>query len=160
MRITSSSEYAMRLMVQLARRREGAPVPADSLAEHGNVPRDYVDQLLLRLRRAGLVVSHRGASGGYALAMPPEKINVADVFKAVDGRIFEQVCDKYAAGEHDCRRQGDCGLRSVWQQLARLVEDFLGKITLSQLLEPEGRVSAWVAKAAAAMDEVAPDGRA
>lgn len=148
MRITSSGEYALRIMVQLARHAGERPLPADRLSERDNIPRDYVDQILLRLRRAGLVVSHRGAGGGYGLALPPERVNVADVLRAVEGQVFEGVCDRYASGAQDCHHQGNCGIRSVWMRLAFLIEDFLGKITLSQLLDPEERVASLLSKAA------------
>ena len=155
MKISSSCEYGLRLMVHLARHHGRPPIPAEKLAEAGNIPRDYVDQILLRLRRAGLVTSQRGANGGYALASTPDRVSVADVLKAVEGRVFGEVCDKYATGDHDCRRQSDCGLRSVWMRLSLMIEDFLGKIPLSELMAPEDKVYALLSEAAAASEKAA-----
>lgn len=135
MRINSSSEYAMRVMYQLARADEGSPVTADKLAQLENIPRDYVDQILLRLRRAGLIQSRRGTAGGYVLAVPPEKISAADVMRAVDGRVFEDLCESYSSGETMCRHTGACSIRPIWLKLASLVEGYLENVTLDQLLD-------------------------
>lgn len=137
MRITSSSEYGTRIMVQLARRHGRGPVAAKDLSELENISRDYVDQLLLRLRRAGLVASQRGASGGYALSREPRLIRVSEIFQAVEGHVFEEVCSKYSAGAQRCRHQDACGIRPVWQRLAEQIEGFLSKVSLSDLLEAE-----------------------
>jgi len=125
MRITNASEYAMRLMVVLARNYGQPPLSAEKIAERENIPRDFTHQLLLRLKASGLVTIKRGAAGGSSLAAPPERISVGDVLRAVDGRIFEDVCGKYAAGEARCAHQsGGCGIRSVWARLAALVDGF------------------------------------
>lgn len=139
MRINSSSEYAMRVMYQLARSDGSSPVTAERLAQLENIPRDYVDQILLRLRRAGLIQSRRGTAGGYVLAAPAGKISAANVMRAVDGRIFEDICQSYSSGETMCRHTGGCSIRPVWLRLAYLVEGYLEKVTLDQLLD-ESRI--------------------
>ena len=140
MRISSSVEYGMRLMVCLARQPEGARLSAEQLSESENVPKDYVDQLLQRLRKAGLVASHRGAAGGYTLARKPSEIPVADVIRAVESRIFEEPCDRFAAGEKDCHHQSACGIKTVWGELGRLIEGYLEDVTLDRLVQPEPAV--------------------
>ena len=141
MRITSSSEYAMRIMVRLARASVLHTLTAKELSEGENIPRDYVDQILMRLRRAGLVTSHRGAGGGYGLASDPSKVFVADSILAVEGQIFEDVCEKYSGGNSACGHQGGCSIGSVWSKLGLLVEDYLKKVPLSQLLGPEPKLA-------------------
>ena len=135
MKIASSVEYAARLMVRLARSYGQAAVPGEKLSESEGVPIDYVNQLLLRLRRAGLVISHRGAGGGYVLAQPPPQVNLGHIFRAVEGQVFEGVCGKYDKGVKDCHHQGSCSLSPVWSKLGALVEGYLENVTLAQLLE-------------------------
>ncbi|TPW21886.1 MAG: Rrf2 family DNA-binding protein [Elusimicrobia bacterium] len=142
LRIGSSVEYGMRLMVRLAREADGATLSAERLSELENVPRDYVDQLLHRLRRAGLVESRRGAQGGYKLSSKPADIAVGRIVKAVDEGVFEGVCGRYAEGEQQCTHTGSCGIRPVWERLGLLVEDYLERVSLAALLEPEPGVSA------------------
>lgn len=153
LKISSSTEYATRLMVALARSRGAAAVSAERLSESENVPADFVNQLLLRLKRAGLVESRRGAGGGYALALPPEKVTLAQVLTAVEGSVFEDVCGKYNEGDKDCHHQRGCGISPVWRRLGELVEGYAGGITLADLLDETGacgRVAALLDKAAEA----------
>jgi Rrf2 family protein len=150
MKITSSTEYATRLIVQLARSHGQAAVSGEKLSESENVPADFVNQLLLRLRRAGLVQSHRGSGGGYTLSRAPGEITLGQVLRAVEGTIFEDVCGKYSDGNKDCRHQGGCSISPVWARLGSLIERYFDNITLAQLLEekPEacGKVEAMLSK--------------
>lgn len=134
MKITSSIEYAARLMTTLAREHGGLPLTAERLAQLDNVPADYVSQILAKLRRAGLVESRRGSSGGYTLSRPPEEITLGSVVRAVDGGIFEDVCEKYHGGVKDCRHQGGCALSPVWARLGALVTQYVESVTLAAIL--------------------------
>ena len=135
MRITSSIEYATRLMVTLAREHGRGAMTADRLAAADNIPADYVAQLLVKLRRAGLVEGRRGATGGYTLSRPPADVTLGQVARAVEGRIFEDVCGKYEKGDKDCRQQSGCGISPVWKRLGALITEFFDGITLAALLE-------------------------
>jgi Rrf2 family protein len=139
MKITSSMEYATRLTVQLARSYGQQAVTAEKLSQSENVPTDYVNQLLLRLKRAGIVTSHRGIGGGYALSREPERVTLGEVLRAVEGKIFEDVCEKYASAQKDCRHQSHCGISPVWQRLGTMIEQYFDGITLARLAgEPDG----------------------
>ncbi len=142
MRITSSVEYAARLMVQLGRSFGERPLSAAQLSQLENIPSDYVNQLLVRLRRAGLLQSQRGTAGGYLLSRPPSEINLGDVIRATEGRIFEDVCGKYSEGRKDCHHQSHCQVSPVWKRLGLLIEQYLDGITLSQILEESGSCGA------------------
>lgn len=135
MRISSSVEYGMRVMVRLAQERGGTPVSAETLSTSENVPKDYVDQILRRLRQAGLVASVRGPAGGYALCREPKAISVGDVMRALEHDIFDDTCERYVEGDQDCRHQERCGLRPVWRRLEALIEGFLDGVTLDRILE-------------------------
>ena len=135
MKITSSTEYATRLMVALARVHGQASLSTEKLSDSENVPADYVNQLLLRLKRAGLVTSRRGTGGGYELARGPEETTLGQVLRAVEGTIFEDVCGKYSDGRKDCRHQGGCSISPVWEKLGTLIEQYFDNITLAQLME-------------------------
>ena len=138
MRITSSIEYATRLMVVLSRAHGRERLSAVALSESENVSSDYVNQILLRLKRAGLVESRRGAGGGYGLSRPPAEITLGQVVRAVEGGVFESVCDKYEGGDKDCHHQGRCGISPVWQRLGSLIEAYFDGITMDRLLEERG----------------------
>ena len=146
LKISSSVEYGSRIIVHLAGQKGDQPLSAEKLAESENIPRDYVDQLLLRLRRAEIVVSRRGAHGGYLLARDAKDISVGSVMRAVDDGVFESICEKYADGDQDCGHTEECGIRPVWQRLASLVEEFLDKISIVELCQNEAKVETRVAQ--------------
>jgi Rrf2 family protein len=152
MRITSSIEYATRLMTTLARAHGQAPLSTERLAETDNVPVDYVSQILVKLRRAGLVASHRGSAGGYALSRPPAEIALGAVVRAVDGDVFEDVCGKYDVGAKDCRHQDGCAISPVWKKLGALVTHYFESVSLADILAEKqaecGAAPAWLEKIA------------
>jgi len=88
MRLTVKSEYAIRALAELAARSHGgALVTAEELASAQAIPRRFLLGILAELRKAGLVISHRGVDGGYTLSQLPEEITLADVIRAVDGPL-------------------------------------------------------------------------
>jgi len=135
MKISSSVEYGMRVLVRLAKTGSAAPVTAEVLSVTENVPKDYVDQILRRLRQAGLVSSVRGPAGGYALGRPASEISVGDVVRAVEQEVFEKVCEKFSEGKQNCHHQDSCGLRPVWNGLSAVVSQYLDGITLESIVE-------------------------
>ena len=137
-------------MVTMAREYGRAPCPAERLADGDNIPGDYVSQILVKLRRGGLVVSRRGSTGGYVLSRRPDEITLGQVVRALDGDIFEDVCEKYDGGRKDCRHQEHCSISPVWRRLGDLVTGYLESVTLASILAQKsgscGSVPAWIDK--------------
>lgn len=86
--ITSKVDYALRALLDLAGQPPGTPAQSREIASRQEIPESYLNQLLVILRRAGLVRSVRGASGGYVLGREPQRLTIADVFEALHGRDF------------------------------------------------------------------------
>src|SRR5438105_3722940 len=86
MRTTAKADYAVRAAIELAASGDG-PVKAEALAEAQGIPLNFLENILLDLRRAGVVESRRGAAGGYLLARPADRISLADVIRAVEGPL-------------------------------------------------------------------------
>lgn len=153
MRISSWTEYSLIITLHLARRwangEAGAHVAACDLAEAERLPSDYVEQILLRLRRAGVVESVRGARGGYHLAKDPSQVSVYDVMTASDKETFEVRCDTHPIHAERCAPGAQCSIRPVWQALRGRIDDLLQKLTLADLLHDEKRVRELVQVAAA-----------
>jgi Rrf2 family protein len=135
MRITSSVEYATRLIMALGQRYREDAVTSEKLSTLENIPPDYVDQILMHLRRSGLIESHRGAGGGYTLSRSPSQIRLGDIVRALEGRVFDAVCEKYDHGSKDCRHQTSCAISPVWKKLGDVIETYLDSITIAQLLD-------------------------
>ena len=87
MRITAKADYAVRATIELAVAPPDVPVKGEDLARAQGIPRNFLENILTELRRAGLVRSRRGAEGGYWLARPAAEISIADVLRAVEGPL-------------------------------------------------------------------------
>ena len=137
MRITTWAEYGLICTLHLARRATEGPVPGRDIAARELLPADYVEQILLRLRRAGIVKSTRGARGGYALARPPAAISVRDVIAASERATFELHCVSHPVAAERCAASHDCSIRPVWMLLQQKIDDVLESVHLSDLLHDE-----------------------
>lgn len=140
MRITTLAEYGVICALHLARRTDEGPITGRELAELERLPSDYVEQILLRLRRAGIVRSTRGARGGYALARKAEQISIRDVMEASETTTFDLHCVSHPVGEERCSSSQTCSIRPVWLLLQRKIDDVLESVRLSDLLAEEGEV--------------------
>ena len=142
MRVTTWTEYSLNISLHQAKRgRMGSgPVAARELADAERLPADYVEQILLRLRRAGLVESVRGAKGGYLLARQPSDISVRDVMSASEHQTFEVNCETHQVDAERCSPGSTCSIRPVWHALQQRVDDLLAGISLADLMKEEPRV--------------------
>ena len=140
MHITQWGEYGVHCCAYLAKRHaQGvATVPASEIAESQQLPLDYAQQILQRLRRTELVKSVRGPQGGYALGRPANEITLYDILLAAEGDTFEVICDNKPIGQARCEPNGDCNLRPVWRALREHVNEFLGKHSLQDLIVRSG----------------------
>ena len=112
---STRGEYGVRLMVELARHHGDGPVSLSEMADHDDLPRPYLEQLVVSLREQGLVTSTRGARGGYQLAEDPAEIRMSQVIEALEGPITPMVCasdDPIHAGA--CGRSGFCNVNALW----------------------------------------------
>jgi Rrf2 family protein len=139
-RITTQAEYGLICALHLARRMSEGPVTGREIAHQERLPGDYVEQIMLKLRRAGIVQSTRGAHGGYRLARPAEQISVKDVMNASEHSTFDVHCESHPVEEERCASSHDCSIRPVWLLLQRRIDEVLGGVRLSDLLLQESEV--------------------
>jgi Rrf2 family protein len=140
MRITNLAEYGVICALHLARRSTEGAVSGREIAEAERLPADYVEQILLRLRRAGVVRSTRGARGGYQLARPADEITIRHVIEASEETTFHLNCESHPVGEDRCSSSHTCSIRPVWMLLQRRIDEVLEGVRLSDLLEVESDV--------------------
>ena len=103
------------------------------MAEATTLPAPVVSKMLKHLAQSGLLASHRGAKGGYALARRPEAVSVAEIIEALEGPIALMEC---TAGPGHCEQESSCQLREPWQRINRAVESTLDRVTLADLATP------------------------
>ena len=140
MRITTWAEYGVICALNLARRTEKGPATGRQIAAQERLPADYVEQILLRLRRAGVITSTRGAHGGYMLSRPPEEISIRAVIHASELETFDLHCLSHPVEEDRCNASHNCSIRPVWMLLQRKIDDVLEGVCLADLLHDEPAV--------------------
>ena len=140
MRTTAKADYAVRAAVELASSGDG-PVTAEHLAEAQQIPVNFLENILLDLRRAGIVESRRGAAGGYLLAKPAKEIVLADVVRAVEGPLASVRGLSPDALDYD---GSAAALRDVWVALRSAVRSVLEHVTLADVAN--GKLPAHITK--------------
>lgn len=137
MRLSTRGRYAARIMVYMGTKGSRAPVTKHEIAEAESISVDYVGQILVKLRTAGLVTSFRGKKGGFALARDPATITIADVVRATEGPLELAPCR-----EGPCRRETVCAMQSVWKRTLEAVEKVLESTKLQDVAEVAKKISA------------------
>ena len=140
MRITTWAEYGVICALHLARRTTQGPVTGREIAALEKLPADYVEQILLRLRRAGVIASTRGARGGYTLARPAAEISIRAVIHASELETFDLHCVSHPVETDRCSASHNCSIRPVWVLLQTKIDEVLEGVTLADLLHDEPQV--------------------
>ena len=134
MRLSSKGRYAVMAMADLARHSADPTVRAVALADiakRQDLSLPYLEQLFTRLRREGLVVSHRGPGGGYRLARPAAQLAVADIVTAVDEPLRAVRCSGGPAG---CMKDGArCLTHDLWEETGQRIRDYLASVSLADV---------------------------
>lgn len=133
MRISTRGEYGLRAMLDLAQHYGRGPIPLKQIADRQQVSEHYLEQLIAGLRKAGLVISVRGAQGGYQLASPPEETTVGDVLRVLEGSVELPVDDgRSLGGGH--RFLPMYATRYLWRELSGRIVEFVDSLDLAALL--------------------------
>jgi len=141
MKLSSQEEYGLRCLLQLARQGEGASLTIAELSRLEGISAPNVAKIMRLLRRGAFVRSTRGQAGGYTLARGPEAVSVGEVLAALGGRFFDAAfCDRHSGASASCAHLPDCSIRPVLRTLQDVVDQVLGRLTLSQLLCDEQEV--------------------
>ena len=141
MSFSTKGEYGVRLMAQLARRHGTGPASLTEIAEQEDLPRAYLEQLVISLRDAELVRSTRGAHGGYELTRPPEQIVMGEVLRALEGPIAPMICVTDDANHMTCDRSGHCTVNFMWVRVRDAIAGALDSMTLADLVPSAARVN-------------------
>jgi Rrf2 family cysteine metabolism transcriptional repressor len=127
-------------MAQLAARHGSGPASLSEIAELEDLPRAYLEQLVISLRDAELVRSTRGAHGGYELTRPPEQIRMGEVLRALEGPIAPMICVTEEPAHQMCARTGFCTVNFMWIRVRDAIAGALDSMTLADLVPPVTRL--------------------
>jgi len=126
-------------MFELALHYGDDPVSLNIIAEHQRISVNYLEQLIAPLRKKGLVVSARGAQGGYKLSRPPSEINVKDILETLEGPLTPSAC--VGDGEDDsCFNADYCATRLIWEKIKESIDTVVTSITLADMIADHARM--------------------
>jgi Rrf2 family protein len=136
LRLTTKGEYGVRAMLEIAKNYDSAgPLTIKEISERQDVSVAYLEQILNKLRRAGIIYSLKGPGGGYVIAEKPEEISIGKILKTLEGPFAVTACLVPDTGE--CNRMESCVSRLMWKALSEKIENFLDAITLQDLILKE-----------------------
>lgn len=134
MKLSTKGRYGLRALIDLAVFSENEPVSIASIAERQSISVSYLEQLMAKLKKAGLVKSIRGAQGGYILAKSMESISVGDILRALEGSLAPVECQGYG-NENSCIGSDSCVTKYVWQKINTSINQTVDEIKLAQLVD-------------------------
>jgi len=139
MAVSRRADYAIRMMMELARNPSDVPVPARTVGSKQGVPLEFARAIASDLASAGLLRAKRGTGGGIELSRQPCDISVYDILSAVDGSVSISTC---TVDPEWCERIGTCRMHRVWKGADRYLEEYLSNVRLDALVaEPRAHTA-------------------
>jgi Rrf2 family protein len=134
--ISQKAKYGLRALVALAKAGPGASLMISDIARDQAIPKKFLEQILLELKRAGLVYSKRGRLGGYGLLRAPEEITFGEVLRLIDGPIAPLPCLSKIAYRRcmDCGDEASCEIRHVFARVTLATREVLDRTSLAASL--------------------------
>ena len=133
MKVSTKGRYGLKALIEIASCEKSEPVSITTIASRQGISERYLEQLMSKLKKAGIINSIRGASGGYILAKAPESISVGDVLRALEGKL-ELVDCLGASDEENCNFIDSCATKYVWKKISDSINQTVDGIFLSELI--------------------------
>ena len=144
MKLTTKGRYGLRAVVDLAVNTDDEAIALSQIAERQGISVNYLEQLIAKLKKSGIVNGIRGAQGGYVLAMPAEKISVGDILRALEGDLSPVDCYEINSNDTPCGNSDICVTKYVWKRISDSINDAVDGIMLSDLVAESKKVQAEV----------------
>lgn len=139
MKLSTKGRYGLRAMIDLADFSEEIPQSIANIAARQSISDSYLEQLMAKLKKAGLITSIRGAQGGYVLARASDTISVGDILRALEGDLSPVKC-MGLKGEDGCQGSNTCVTRNVWKRIDDSIQSAVDSIHLSELVEDNRKI--------------------
>lgn len=133
MKLSTKGKYGVRAVFEIARNSGRGPITIKTIAERQGISVSYLEQILNKLGRAGVIESVRGPGGGYLLGRTPAEVTIGDVVRALEGPIALSHCLEPGMSE-ECYQAEDCVARMVWTRVGEKIEEALDSISFDDLL--------------------------
>ena len=133
MLVSTRGRYAIRVMIDLAEHMNGKYIPMKEIADRQDVSLKYMTKIMQALTKSGMLDGQHGKGGGYKLNRDPEEYRVGDILRLTEGTLAPVAC----IDETDCRcdRSFECRTRPMWNELDKLISEYLDGITIADLME-------------------------
>lgn len=139
MKLSTKGRYGLRALIDLAQYSEIEPVSISSIALRQDISEKYLEQLMTLLKKAGIIKSIRGASGGYILAKDAKDISVGDVLRALEGSLELVECPAF--GEHEsCEAAGGCVTKYVWKKINESIDQTVNEMKIDELVQESKKI--------------------
>jgi Rrf2 family protein len=136
MKLSTKGKYGVRAVFEIARCYGKGPISIKEIADRQGISLSYLEQIVYRLGKAGLIESVRGPAGGYLLARKPAELTIGDIVRVLEGPIALTHC--LEPGEaSDCHQTDDCVARMVWAKVGAKLEEALDSISFEDLLRQQ-----------------------
>lgn len=144
MKLSTKGKYGLRAFIDLAVCGEERPVSLNTIAERQEISISYLEQLMAKLKKAGLVKSVRGVNGGYTVAKPVDEISVGEVLRALEGDLIPVECAGIDSNQQ-CSSSSQCVSKIVWKKINDSINDTVDKIYIGELVRSshEMRCETW-----------------
>ena len=139
MKLSTKGRYGLRAMIDVAVFSGKEAISLNSIAERQHISEGYLEQLMAKLKKAGIVTSTRGAMGGYQLAREPEEISVGDILRALEGSLKAVECAGLDAQE-SCQESEFCVTKYVWKRMNESITRTVDEMKLSDQVAERNRV--------------------
>ncbi len=137
MKLSTKGRYGLRIILDLALYGESKCLSIDEIAKRQDISFPYVEQLMVQLRKAGLVKSIRGPHGGYQLCKPASEISAGEILRIVEGPIEIVFCAGLDKDVKECERAGECATQLLWTKVSQQMAQMLNGISLEELAKWE-----------------------
>lgn len=135
MKLSTKGRYGLRAVVDIGMNGQEEAVSLSGVSERQGISISYLEQLISRLKKAGIVTSSRGAKGGYTLGRTPEKISVGEILRALEGDLNPVDCAEILGGQSQCKVADACVTKYVWKRISDSINHVVDTLMLSELLE-------------------------
>jgi Rrf2 family protein len=133
MRLSTQSRYGVRAIFDIAYHSEGLETQVKDISRRQGISQRYLEQIFQKLKKAGIVGSKRGPSGGYFLNKTPESITIGEVIRITEGDITPVLCVNPEDSSQPCKRSGECVTQVIWDEAGKRLKEYFDSITIKDL---------------------------
>lgn len=133
MRLSTQSRYGVRAIFDIAYHSEGLDTQVKDISRREGISPRYIEQIFQKLRKAGIIGSKRGPSGGYFLNKKPEEITIGEIIRVTEGDINPVLCVSSKGSDQPCEKSGECVTQIIWNGAGDKLKDYFDSITVNDL---------------------------